>query len=1754
MTLQTRDQTKPMLGGLNTKLPATMLDPQFSPDLLNVIARDGTISKRGGITPLFRDRMRGDCLQSQTYRTTARIGWDGTPGADTPYSIQPGCMVAGHHSLYEGFDSTYDVAFWFRVGTLTSQQGGTGRTNAAGVGTYKNAPYTIKVLPILSKGPIRKSDTLSATWSGGSIWGPNGGMPFCFYLFNSGTGTAPVWSLRLSAHILDSGTGVWNLVTATSSLQVVEGVTYHILGRVSTSGVTIRAAIVHADEVPIYTEDTTSFSGSQLGTNFSGIQVFDCPQQFLEVTATGSASVRPGLGITAANGGYWFGSQRADGTIDQIAVWKDRGGNLSDLDGSTRIAWTGQVGLINLWSMGGDALDYVKEETGRGNHLFMVPRGPLSIPDDGGKEGGTWFYNGLTSYTVLDTNSPNWRSYDAVSPRTGAMYALVRDNMPHGMAVEMWVDSLEANLRQVVAEIHGVLRLEIDSVGRLFGFCRDGGTAASPATLIEIGASYQSGGLQSASTLQVGRRYNVLLFRRDGGTILDLYIDGKLEGTVSGLNPSNYDSGTSTPSAGNSYQPGGITIGMGSFERMIRGASATDPDMADSNSFHLDPSTGFVGRVETFRIVTTPDAAELMRRNGPEDAADWRFSQNRLWSNPVSGNRTRLNAQGGTEPNRDLGRGSLPVLATQTQEGFPVVDVASDTTTSATTYQLSDQTMQTSIANDQFGHSQLSSIGTQFYFTLCYYRFDEQDLFDGYAGAYVEGLEKTYGLGGTGPTVPDYVDHYRATHAIFSAVTDQVGLLGQAIRMCMQWGVPYEETAANAVNMLFDMERQRPYTTRSPRELGLQWRPSQVRAAPGTTPVTMLAEYDAQTESRRIAIAACGRHLYWAKPAWDDDGLLFAGGFRSYALMRTDPSNDINAITTAGTPPADRSTVVFSCWLKPIRMDGIRAIASKRLVDAVAYSTGIDFLINWMVYLDNGSVCVAGVEDSGGFIHWRFCEGTIPAGADDVSQSCSLKNGVWNHLHVTITEHSVIVRVNGEPVRMADCSTLTGALQSQPIGTGATVNPQGQLYLGGVPQGYTTFVLPNVAGTDYPLATETFFGHIADVQARVTIDSTRWPGTEAGFPYPRGTLDPDALYAWRLDEGSGYLLRNWASTTAGYDGDVQIAEFYPIAYGIRQESGRHYNWVAFRDRLMVTNGANKPLQIQFNGLEKKEPFSVYQLGVEPPVLLNVILQDGTTAGTGVVDGTYLIGMTFVTVDGRESDPVILAEYELTGGPYASLTFAVVNLPRSPDPQVVKRRIYCSGLGGGDLLFNRDIEDNDSSTVDLFVYDAVGDVPDFGARLPAPRGRHIAVAGSSVVLGDLPDLPAGHNAIAFSSTSEATFWPLSTQTPLDSFDGRPITGIAHNLGVVSISKGDATYQLNVGAIVTQQQIDAAIRLIQSSEGIGGGTAGVSNRLYGADSKGVNSFDNTNSQYLTDGIEPTWRAEIDHDVDGIYVMHGAYWRQFSQYWLSARLVGDAQKRVLLCFDMATGSWTYHEVPQHVALSVLETATSDPVVAIGSLDGRILHLSTTYISDLCDAAPTAAGDVTQDGSSGLSGSATHLTMAGANFTTVLAGLQSAVVSITYNGGTVEREILYNDGDTIYWSEALPGWTSFTSFVIGAIEAYWTSPWITKGKIGQGQSLKRLAVETLPQQGNLSVDVAAIQVQEQPLRPWPSSSVIESFTVNMLQGFTDRPVLPREEKMGAYHRFRFGTYGINDPFSLIGYTPEIEPSASRDFVGRRS
>src|SRR5262249_14152927 len=141
---------------------------------------------------------------------------------------------------------------------------------------------------------------------------------------------------------------------------------------------------------------------------------------------------------------------------------------------------------------------------------------------------------------------------------------------------------------------------------------------------------------------------------------------------------------------------------------------------------------------------------------------------------------------------------------------------------------------------------------------------------------------------------------------------------------------------------------------------------------------------------------------------------------------------------------ATKTTVVFEAWLKPLRLDGRRMVATKAAPSTSQAQT------NWVICTNNGAIEVGGNEGNGAKT-WVFQEGSAAGGATSIKRSHSLRVGVWNHLHVTMETSGITVRVNGNIVPMLAMSTLTGAGQLDALGSGSSDAAGTELYLGGLP-------------------------------------------------------------------------------------------------------------------------------------------------------------------------------------------------------------------------------------------------------------------------------------------------------------------------------------------------------------------------------------------------------------------------------------------------------------------------------------------------------------------------------------------------------------------------------------------------------------------------------------------------------------------------------------------------------------------------------
>jgi hypothetical protein len=618
-----------------SKGPVKNALPSAFGDALDVVTNLDTTD-----THSFQTTTGGICQYSPTSRygpdglimDCAVTGYSGVgPNTTLTFtSAQPHGLTTGDTVLVKGGGSTIDVADTVTVSSPT----------------VFTITYTATVI---ASGPARLSVRARPEVLGH-------GMPFCVYLFNTNTRTsgtvdpsATDWEFRFSGHYRSGVTssptsGTFGLFTVTSTVTPRVGQLYHIIASVQYGGTGIaRFRIGEFDDEARGFTYTPVDSGS-LGNILAPInpphpvQVFDCPQQFVENLSTAAPGIwdnsafvsePPGLGLhtnltttgyTGGFGGYFNCVKRFEGAIEDIAIWGTPLSGSSDVsrDRTTKLESSAQSdeSLVNYWPMTSGSDRVIREGSGKDNHMYFTPDFPILDEESGGVESGdqgSWWFNGRTSYALADMDeTPNWSllpewdddaelTGETIHPREAFIQRVVKLGAGIGFHVEFVADSIEL-YEQVLAEIAGVIRCVIRPDGRLGLYFRDGEdfiTAASTGDgqADRMFSHRYEGSIHSATKIVPGRRYAVTFTVNSNvaGTAY-IAINGQIDTSSTRF---------STPSAGG-HPVGGLTIGMGSkynpsetgrrgltFANPNFGAATSDPT-ADTNdqtdTMFADPS------------------------------------------------------------------------------------------------------------------------------------------------------------------------------------------------------------------------------------------------------------------------------------------------------------------------------------------------------------------------------------------------------------------------------------------------------------------------------------------------------------------------------------------------------------------------------------------------------------------------------------------------------------------------------------------------------------------------------------------------------------------------------------------------------------------------------------------------------------------------------------------------------------------------------------------------------------------------------------------------------------------------------------------------------------------------------------------------------------------------------------------------------------------------------------------------------------
>ena len=1708
-----------LTGGINTKTPPTDISGDQSPDLENVAFHSEAVDRRGGFPPFVRTLPRLNSIVNVGRHTRAAEN-DGS-FTDVDYLDVAGLMLAGNRQVQNLITEEYTIEFFLRIDDLTDVHGGNGTTDAA---LYPGgpAPYVLKVRPIFFKGPAKKTANQSNPGPTASLthmrwattaqprWGLNTAsyaLPYGIYLYNeSNTPGSPIWRFKFALHERSGGLWTIRIVTSTATPEV--GVVYHVIASASFSNEIMTLRIGKLDEPledPSYVTDTAALTaGASAAITTGPIQVFDCPQEFIDSPSPPHATRPPGLDLV---GGYWFASKRFEGAIEDIAM------HVGDLIGQTPTALDRRTkydscdlpaSVRQFWSMtepGG----YVEEMVGYGNHLFLAPDGPVYDPIDGSpRPTGSWWFNGMTSYVLADlVDNPNWRYMDS-GVASGAWQTAVRNNMPHGLEITVWPDAIDPLFEQVLIEAHSALRIAIEKDGTVVGYARDGSSNVPGVTVPQ----YQATRVQSTFVLQEGTRYTIALLRTrttvDGDT-LQLYINGRLDAQVTTLTPADQDG-----------QPiSGLTVGMGSYEFTTYTSDTTTPVnptaglTGDMDEINTDARSGFIGRVESFRVLAGSATAYATYRDDVVD--DYRYAQNRLWESPRLPVvlRDEIVPDDPNDLVQNVGHGSAAAPSGDTQQGRWLRYVIEPTNAAPApfNYMLPQAPPHShSLRISTAGGMDVFSREVSIYHTLGRWvlNYDDRDVGD--CGRHHPKVEIQIDSGAAARRT----NFFKGTWIQQSQITEELNVFGSLQKRSTEQDWMSDDAAEYVIRRYSN--RLRPHWYASPTELRPQWRQGIAYPRAGQVETALIADWENERTGERFVITAAGRQLYWARPPWrkaspfcgDPSNTRVAWSHGSPGSRLEIPGSSSNQELSGSNNPAMEFRVY------PHRLDGTVLLAFKGDPE-----TG---RCNFAVWLQDGVLNVLGTMSA--TTAWRYT-GTV--------NQTHLRAGAWNYVGIVLGASSVTATVNGEG------APLTADAAFDAYAPGSADQSNYTLYLLGLPAQLASLIITHNAGAS---ATTFVMGSLRGYLTEFRLRNVAPASIGSVISVPAGRFEDDAntWYLLHLTEGEGWVVTESAANSAGNDGKVLLDDMVLVHEGLEETAGGgRYNFVVFRNELLITNGRSNPHRIAFRRFSYPgNVFRVRRLGIQQPAaLIELEVSKVVGAGTTTPAGDYAFWITFADEEGVESEPAFLGTYSPPAGVFDSLS--ILGLPRSPDPQVTQRFLYMTpGVGGGGIpVLARVLPDNISRDVDLVPPSGGLAVEANGRKLPAPRGKHIAVAQGSVWIANLPDFDAGQNSFRLSDGFGISWWPGSKVQAIDSEDGKPITAVRGHLGRVFLFKRDSIWQVSLvgNSIPVPSNVNASI-------GLGGAVVNYDNMLYGAGDKGIHLFSGADVGYMSMALEGDYFSLLDLSDEGLEQFFGSYFWPDSQYWFSAREQGRGSNRLIYVMQTDNQTaisgrtqypWVRLRVPDHTYLeTVLDPATRDPVVLIGTTSGAILRYDRDVTVDAATTDGTLVGTATAT-------SSTSLTMAGAAFDTTGYGLKGARVTITDGANTYERTIESNTATTVSWIEPIAGLAQTPTFTVGGYTSYWSPAWVAPQKFGSFLQAAFVDFQFAPNPASLIVRTIAAIGSTPTDRAFPVAAA-DQHAVVMTNGWVEQPTRVRSTR-GRYFRMRFENSTPGDKFSVSAW-----------------
>ena len=946
-------------------------------------------------------------------------------------------------------------------------------------------------------------------------------------------------------------------------------------------------------------------------------------------------------------------------------------------------------------------------------------------------------------------------------------------------------------------------------------------------------------------------------------------------------------------------------------------------------------------------------------------------------------------------------------------------------------------------------------------------------------------------------------------------------------------------------------------------------------------PITLISQLK-KSNGDRFLVTAAANTVYWLRTPWwqgkspyppaldsAQSSLFVSGRLRSF-VKHYAVEWDMLRETAAGAHDGKSLTVEF--WMQAAEFSrGVRRLL------AMCWDGSMNAL-NWrVVQNEDGSITIEGQG-------WSVGTGPLP-GSPSITSNV-LADRQWHHVACVLDQRFTLVGPNAVP--SFDRIFVDGV--SQPLWTSGSRTTStagtGFGWIGGSDHGLLD-PLVGAPGTQGAFV-EPFFGFLRDVRvsrgARYARNFTPSikplvadSGSNTDLPANYQAYSTISLYP--LDEKADAVARNIAG--AQQPAYVRCNELIPLNDGDMLASNSSlafpWDWKVFRDVLYLSNGLGPPLAVRQDGILVRDGrnyeylhdtftaparmwrgaarsfgFSVGRFGTSPPAADRLTF-DGVGAGGALTADVYTVAITHVSLDGYESDPVIVTAY--ANMPANANVFRVAGIPRPLEPHVARRRIYISGPNSaGALLFTREDATDDLVTygIETVQVPGAGSIysPTRGTLLPARFIEFHRQRGYGV---GFPTSSNGNNRGQFSEGGEPESFSRSLVAnnvlSFDAGDGNPASAIKQFVGRLLVGMRNAMFLVTPG----DTSIDFRQDQINATVGPSAGHSVVQhdNRMFFRGEKGVYLFDGASVQYVGDDLEGIW-PDMDPTELGQLQSHGIYVPPLNQYWLMVKRVGAQFAREILVLDMGaideqTGRppWT---ILQTLPISYLEGVDDDATdlhrTLIGTPHGQVYEFLVGQIDGSREVSdPSNAGSLfTISGT--LSGGGHTTTTLNLNAIDNLgSGHRGLMVLVTRadKSASAEARISSNTYSQIVLRDPLPFTPANGDTVqIGTYEAYWTSGWTPLDTPSQAKRVRFTQLDFTPQPGVL-LDVAmdyaigAVPVAR-TFRALSSIPANRKASIDMSTGHHTGNALHLAGQ-GMYARLRFGTSGVKVPFGVIGF-----------------